>query len=139
MSGGQTQQQVQLICDFRPDIIMVTPSYMLAIAEEFERQGVDPRGNVAAHRHLRRRAVDRGDAGARSSARLGLDALDIYGLSEVMGPGVASECVETKDGLAHLGGPLLSGDRRPESGEVLPDGERGRARLHDAHQGGACR
>jgi len=95
--GGQTERQVQLITDFKPDIIMVTPSYMLAIADEFERQGLVP-----AESSLRigifgaepwtndmRRAIEQ---------RMGLDAVDIYGLSEVMGPGVASECVETKDG-----------------------------------------
>jgi len=95
--GGQTERQVQLIADFRPDIIMVTPSYMLAIADEFEKQGMDP-----AQSSLRvgifgaepwtndmRRAIEQ---------RVGIDAVDIYGLSEVIGPGVASECVETKDG-----------------------------------------
>jgi phenylacetate-CoA ligase len=97
MSGGQTEKQVQLIRDFAPDIIMVTPSYMLNIADEFVRQGMDPRdcslrvgifGAEPWTEALR----------AEIEARFGLDALDIYGLSEVMGPGVASECVETKDG-----------------------------------------
>jgi len=124
MSGGQTEKQVQLIQDFRPDIIMVTPSYMLAIAEEFARQGVD-----AAKCSLRTgifgaepwTAAMRGEI----ERRMGLDAVDIYGLSEVMGPGVASECVETKDG------PVLWEDHfypeiiDPDTGQVLPDGEEG--------------
>jgi phenylacetate-CoA ligase len=97
MSGGQTERQVQLIRDFQPDIIMVTPSYMLNIADEFVRQGLDPRdcslrvgifGAEPWTEALR----------AEIEERFSLDALDIYGLSEVMGPGVASECVETKDG-----------------------------------------
>ncbi|HEY3786813.1 MAG TPA: phenylacetate--CoA ligase PaaK [Steroidobacteraceae bacterium] len=97
MSGGQTARQVQLIRDFEPDIIMVTPSYMLAIAEEFTRQGLDPAAcslrigifGAEPWTHAMRLEIER---------RMGLDALDIYGLSEVMGPGVASECLETKDG-----------------------------------------
>jgi hypothetical protein len=97
MSGGQTEKQVQLICDFKPDIIMVTPSYMLNIADEFRRQGIDPRSTAIAHRHPRRRTVDRCHA-QRNRAAFGIDAIDIYGLSEVIGPGVANECVETKDG-----------------------------------------
>jgi phenylacetate-CoA ligase len=124
MSGGQTEKQVQLICDFKPDIIMVTPSYMLNIVEEFARQGMD-----AADSSLRV-----GIFGAEPwtdamrgeiEARAGLDAVDIYGLSEVMGPGVASECVESKDG------PVIWEDHfypeviDPETGAVLPDGEEG--------------
>ena len=97
MSGGQTARQVQLICDFEPDIIMVTPSYMLAIAEEFVRRGLDPAAcslrigifGAESWTETMRLEIER---------RMGLDALDIYGLSEVMGPGVASECVESKDG-----------------------------------------
>jgi phenylacetate-CoA ligase len=98
MSGGQTEKQVQLILDFKPDIIMVTPSYMLAIAEEIERQGHDPRST----------SLSVGIFGAEPwtpamraaiEQRLDLDAVDIYGLSEVIGPGVGQECVETKDGL----------------------------------------
>jgi phenylacetate-CoA ligase len=77
--GGQTERQVQLIQDFRPDIIMVTPSYMLAIADEFERQGIDP-GAQPAHRHLRRRALDQRHAQRDRAARMGIDAVDIYGL-----------------------------------------------------------
>ena len=97
MSGGQTEKQVQLIQDFRPDIIMVTPSYCLNIADEFERQGIDPRtcslriGIFGAEpwTNAMRQEIEQ---------RLGLDAVDIYGLSEVMGPGVAQEFVQTKDG-----------------------------------------
>ena len=124
MSGGQTEKQVQLIRDFKPDIIMVTPSYMQVICEEFARQGLDARDS----------SLSIGIFGAEPwteamradiEASAGLDAVDIYGLSEVMGPGVASECVETKDG------PVIWEDHfypeviDPESGAVLPDGEEG--------------
>ena len=122
--GGQTERQVQLISDFRPDIIMVTPSYMLAIAEEMQRQGLDP-----ARSSLRvgifgaepwtndmRRAIEQ---------RLGIDAVDIYGLSEVIGPGVASECVETKDGPTIWEDHFYPEVIDPDSGEALPDGELG--------------
>jgi phenylacetate-CoA ligase len=124
MSGGQTDKQVQLITDFAPDIIMVTPSYSLAIAEAMHAQGLDPRAS----------SLKVGIFGAepwteqmrsKIEAALGLDAVDIYGLSEVMGPGVASECVESKDG------PVIWEDHfypeiiDPETGAVLPDGERG--------------
>lgn len=124
MSGGQTEKQVQLICDFKPDLIMVTPSYMLAIAEEFARQGIDARqcslkvGIFGAEpwTEAMRQQIE---------SVMGLDAVDIYGLSEVMGPGVASECVETKDG------PVIWEDHfypeiiDPQTGQVLPDGELG--------------
>ncbi len=124
MSGGQTEKQVQLIVDFKPDIIMVTPSYMQVIVEEFERQGL----NAAAS------SLRIGIFGAEPwteamrrdiETRAGLDAVDIYGLSEVMGPGVASECIETKDG------PVIWEDHfypeivDPESGALVPDGEEG--------------
>ena len=124
MSGGQTEKQVQLIRDFEPDIIMVTPSYMQVIIEEFQRQGIDPRTM----------SVKVGIFGAEPwteamrhdiEVRAGIDAVDIYGLSEVMGPGVASECIETKDG------PVIWEDHfypeiiDPETGAVLPDGEEG--------------
>ena len=124
MSGGQTEKQVQLIRDFQPDIIMVTPSYMQVIIEEFQRQGMDPRTM----------SVKVGIFGAEPwteamrhdiEVRAGIDAVDIYGLSEVMGPGVASECIETKDG------PVIWEDHfypeiiDPETGAVLPDGEEG--------------
>jgi phenylacetate-CoA ligase len=124
MSGGQTEKQVQLICDFKPDIIMVTPSYMLNIIEEFSRQGMD-----AAESSLKVGifgAEPWTDAMRREiEARAGIDAVDIYGLSEVMGPGVASECIESKDG------PVIWEDHfypeviDPETGAVLPDGEEG--------------
>jgi phenylacetate-CoA ligase len=124
MSGGQTEKQVQLIRDFRPDAIMVTPSYMQVICEEFRRQGLDPR----------EMSVKVGIFGAEPwteamrrdiSQAADIDAVDIYGLSEVMGPGVASECVETQDG------PVIWEDHfypeiiDPQTGEVLPDGEEG--------------
>jgi phenylacetate-CoA ligase len=124
MSGGQTEKQVQLIQDFAPDIIMVTPSYMLAIAEEFERQGLDPRlcslkvGIFGAEPWTDRMRQE-------IEARLGLDAVDIYGLSEVIGPGVANECIESKDG------PVIWEDHfypeiiDPETGATLPAGEEG--------------
>lgn len=124
MSGGQTEKQVQLICDFAPDIIMVTPSYMLAILDEFRRQGIDPRqsslkiGIFGAEpwTDAMRREIE--DAFA-------IDAVDIYGLSEVVGPGVASECVETKDGLTVWEDHFLPEIVDPETGAVLPDGEPG--------------
>ncbi len=122
--GGQTERQVQLITDFKPDIIMVTPSYMLAIADEFERQALVP-----AESSLRigifgaepwtndmRHAIEQ---------RMGLDAVDIYGLSEVMGPGVASECVETKDGPTIWEDHFYPEVINPETGELVADGEFG--------------
>ncbi len=124
MSGGQTQKQVQLICDFKPDVIMVTPSYLLAIAEEFARQGLD-----AAASSLRIGILGAEPwteaMRAQIEAAMGLDAVDIYGLSEVMGPGVANECIESKDG------PVIWEDHfypeiiDPRTGAVLPDGEPG--------------
>ncbi|GMR15347.1 MAG: phenylacetate--CoA ligase [Gammaproteobacteria bacterium] len=124
MSGGQTEKQVQLIWDFRPDIIMSTPSYMLNLADEFERQGLDPAATslrvgifgAEPWTDAMRREIE---------SRCGLDAIDIYGLSEVIGPGVACECLETKDG------PTIWEDHfYPEivdtaTGKVLPDGEYG--------------
>jgi len=124
MSGGQTEKQVQLIRDFEPDIIMVTPSYMQVIIEEFERQGIDPKSM----------SIQVGIFGAEPwteamrhdiEVRAGIDAVDIYGLSEVMGPGVANECIETKDG------PVIWEDHfypeiiDPETGEALPEGSEG--------------
>jgi len=124
MSGGQTEKQVQLIQDFKPSIIMVTPSYMLNIVEEFQRQGLDCADS----------SLKVGIFGAEPwtnamrgeiEQRAGIDAVDIYGLSEVIGPGVASECIESKDG------PVIWEDHfypeiiDPETGEVLPDGEEG--------------
>jgi phenylacetate-CoA ligase len=124
MSGGQTEKQVQLITDFRPDIIMVTPSYMLNIIEEFERQGLDP---AASSLRIGIFGAEPWGQGMRDEIeqRAGLDAVDIYGLSEVMGPGVANECIETKDG------PVIWEDHfypeiiHPITGEVMPDGEAG--------------
>jgi phenylacetate-CoA ligase len=97
MSGGQSQKQVQLICDLRPDIIMVTPSYMLAIAEEFVRQGRDP-GATSLRVGIFGAEPWSEAMRTQIEGRMHIDAVDIYGLSEVMGPGVASECVESKDG-----------------------------------------
>jgi phenylacetate-CoA ligase len=122
--GGQTEKQVQLIQDFRPDIIMVTPSYMLSIADELERQGVDPAScslrigifGAEPWTNDMRHAIEK---------RMGIDAVDIYGLSEVMGPGVASECVETKDGPTIWEDHFYPEIIDPETGEVLPDGELG--------------
>ena len=124
MSGGQTEKQVQLIRDFDPDIIMVTPSYMLNIADEMERQCVDTRelslrvGIFGAEPWT--------DAMRREmEERLGIDAVDIYGLSEVMGPGVAQECLESKDGPTIWEDHFYPEIVDPETGEVLPDGEEG--------------
>lgn len=124
MSGGQTEKQVQLIRDFAPDIIMVTPSYMLNVIEEFERQGLDP---AASSLKIGIFGAEPWTDAMRAEieARAGLDAVDIYGLSEVMGPGVANECIESKDG------PVIWEDHfypeiiDPVTGEVLPDGELG--------------
>ncbi len=124
MSGGQTEKQVQLINDLKPDVIMVTPSYMQVIIEQFVRQGLDPRqcslkiGIFGAEpwTEAMRREIE---------GKAALDAVDIYGLSEVMGPGVACECIESKDG------PVIWEDHfypeiiNPETGELVPEGEEG--------------
>ena len=124
MGGGQTEKQVQLIEDFRPDIIMCTPSYMQVIVEEFRRQGKDPRAMSVAVGIFG--AEPWTDAMRRDiEASAGIDAVDIYGLSEVMGPGVASECVETKDGPVIWEDHFLPEIIDPVSGEVLPDGSEG--------------
>jgi phenylacetate-CoA ligase len=124
ISGGMTERQVQLIVDFRPDVIMVTPSYMLAILDEFIRQGIDPRGT----------SLQVGIFGAEPwtnamraeiEGRFDMHAVDIYGLSEVMGPGVAQECVETKDGLHIWEDHFLPEIIDPATGAVLPDGSEG--------------
>jgi phenylacetate-CoA ligase len=124
MSGGQTEKQVQLICDFKPDIIMVTPSYMLNIIEEFTRQGLD-----AAKSSLKVGifGAEPWTAGMRIEIeqRAGIDAVDIYGLSEVMGPGVASECIESKDGPVVWEDHFYPEVIDPVTGEVLPDGSEG--------------
>jgi phenylacetate-CoA ligase len=122
--GGQTEKQVQLIQDFRPDIIMVTPSYMLSIADELERQGVDPR-NCSLRIGIFGAEPWTNDMRRAIEERMGIDAVDIYGLSEVMGPGVASECVETKDGPTIWEDHFYPEIIDPETGEVLPDGELG--------------
>jgi phenylacetate-CoA ligase len=124
VSGGMTERQVQLILDFRPDVIMVTPSYMLNIVDELERQGVDPRSTslrvgifgAEPWTNEMRRAVEE---------RLDMHAVDIYGLSEVIGPGVAQECVETKDGLHVWEDHFYPEIIDPVTGDVLPDGEEG--------------
>jgi len=124
VSGGMTERQVQLIQDFQPDLIMVTPSYMLAIVDEMERQGIDPRSTslkvgifgAEPWTNEMRREMER---------RLDLHAVDIYGLSEVIGPGVASECVETKDGLTVWEDHFYPEIIDPVSGKVLPEGDEG--------------
>jgi phenylacetate-CoA ligase len=124
VSGGMTPRQVQLITDFGPRIIMVTPSYMLALIDEFERQGLDPRksslqiGIFGAEPWTEQMR-------AEMEERLDIDAVDIYGLSEVMGPGVAQECAETKDGLHVWEDHFFPEILDPVTGAVLPDGEEG--------------
>jgi phenylacetate-CoA ligase len=122
--GGQTERQVQLICDFDPDIIMVTPSYMLAIADEFERQGLDP---TASSLRVGIFGAEpwTDEMRATIQKRLSLSAVDIYGLSEVMGPGVANECHETKDGPTIWEDHFYPEIIDPQTGAVLPDGEFG--------------
>ncbi|GAB4403477.1 MAG: phenylacetate--CoA ligase [Rhodoferax sp.] len=124
MSGGQTEKQVQIIQDFKPDIIMVTPSYSLVIAEEFERMGVRP-DQISLKIGIF--GAEPWGQGMRREieTKLGLDAVDIYGLTEVMGPGVANECVETKDGPTIWEDHFYPEIINPETGEVLPDGELG--------------
>ena len=124
MSGGQTEKQVQLITDLEPNIIMVTPSYMQVLVEEFRRQGIDPTAT----------SLEIGILGAEPwteamrkeiETSAGIDAVDIYGLSEVMGPGVASECIESKDGPVVWEDHFYPEIIDPETGRVLPDGEEG--------------
>ena len=122
--GGQTEKQVQLIQDFRPDIIMVTPSYMLSIADELERQGLDP-AQCSLRLGIFGAEPWTNDMRSAIEKRMGIDAVDIYGLSEVMGPGVASECAETKDGPTIWEDHFYPEIIDPETGEVLPDGELG--------------
>jgi phenylacetate-CoA ligase len=122
--GGQTEKQVQLIQDFRPDVIMVTPSYMLSIADEFERQGIDP-AQCSLHIGIFGAEPWTNDMRGAIEKRMGIDAVDIYGLSEVMGPGVASECAETKDGPTIWEDHFYPEIIDPETGNVLPDGELG--------------
>ncbi|MDQ6639886.1 MAG: phenylacetate--CoA ligase [Pseudomonadota bacterium] len=124
MSGGQTEKQVQLIQDLKPNIIMVTPSYMQVLIEELTRQGIDPTST----------SLEVGIFGAEPwteamrkeiESHAGIDAVDIYGLSEVMGPGVASECVETKDGPVVWEDHFYPEIIDPDTGAVLPDGAEG--------------
>jgi phenylacetate-CoA ligase len=124
LSGGMTPRQVQLIVDFEPEVIMVTPSYFLTVLDEFERQGIDPRTS----------SLRTGIFGAEPwteqmreeiETRADIDAVDIYGLSEVMGPGVANECVETKDGLHIWEDHFFPEVTDPTEETVLPDGEKG--------------
>ena len=122
--GGQTERQVQLIQDFKPDIIMVTPSYMLAIADEFERQGIDPRSS-SLRIGIFGAEPWTNDMRVAIEQRMGIDAVDIYGLSEVMGPGVASECIETKDGPTIWEDHFYPEIINPETGEPVADGEMG--------------
>ena len=124
VSGGMTERQVTLIRDFRPDVIMVTPSYMLAIIDEMARQGMDPAGCSLKYGIFGAEPWTN-EMRAEMEARAGLDATDIYGLSEVMGPGVAQECVETKDGLHVWEDHFYPEVIDPLTGQVLPDGEQG--------------
>ena len=124
MSGGQTEKQVQLILDFQPHIIMVTPSYMLTITEEFERRGLDARG-CSLRIGIFGAEPWTGAMRSEIETRMGIDAVDIYGLSEVMGPGVANECVETKDGLCLWEDHFYPEVIDPDTGGLLPDGEEG--------------
>jgi phenylacetate-CoA ligase len=124
VSGGMTERQVQLIADFKPDVIMVTPSYMLAILDGFHKAGLDPRASSLKYgifgaepwTNAMREEIERA---------FDMQATDIYGLSEVIGPGVAQECVETKDGLHVWEDHFLPEIVDPETGDVLPDGEKG--------------
>jgi phenylacetate-CoA ligase len=124
MSGGQTERQVQLIVDLRPSIIMVTPSYVLAIADEFVRQRLDP-GKSSLEIGILGAEPWTEEMRSEIESRFNISALNIYGLSEVMGPGIASECIESKDG------PVIWEDHfypeivNPDTGEVLPDGQSG--------------
>ena len=122
--GGQTERQVQLITDFRPDIIMVTPSYMLAIADEFERQGLDPK-ETSLRVGIFGAEPWTNDMRLAIEQRMNMDAVDIYGLSEVIGPGVANECIETKDGPTIWEDHFYPEIVNPETGEPVPEGEFG--------------
>jgi phenylacetate-CoA ligase len=124
VGGGFTERQVQLIADFKPNIIAVTPSYLLAIADEFDRQGVDPRESslriamcgAEPWTEAMRAEIER---------RMGLDAVNVYGLSEVIGPGVGQEYAETKDGLTIWEDHFFPEVIDPDTGKPLPDGEEG--------------
>ena len=122
--GGQTERQIQLITDFEPRLITVTPSYCLNLIEEMERLGIDP---AVTSLQVGIFGAEPWTEGMRTEieGRLGIDAVDIYGLSEVIGPGVAQECVETKDGLTIWEDHFYPEIIDPETGDVLPDGEEG--------------
>jgi len=124
VGGGFTERQVQLIGDFKPDVIAATPSYLLAIADEFDRQGVNARDSSL---RIGLCGAEPWTEGMRAEieARLGLDAFDVYGLSEVIGPGVGQECAETKDGLTIWEDHFLPEIIDPATGRALPDGEAG--------------
>ena len=122
--GGQTERQVQLMVDFKPDIIMVTPSYMLAIAEEFERQGLNP-ADASLRVGIFGAEPWTNDMRVAIEQRMSIDAVDIYGLSEVIGPGVACECIETKDGPTIWEDHFYPEIIHPDTGELVPDGELG--------------
>jgi len=124
VSGGMTERQVMLINDFQPDVIMVTPSYLLAIVDEMERQGIDPRATSLRVGILGAEPWTQ-DLRTEIETRLDLHAIDIYGLSEVMGPGVAIECIEVKDGLHIWEDHFYPEIIDPQTGEVLPDGAYG--------------
>ncbi|HLE67071.1 MAG TPA: phenylacetate--CoA ligase PaaK [Burkholderiales bacterium] len=124
LGGGMTERQVQLIQDFKPEIIMVTPSYMLAIADEMERQGLDPK-KASLRVGIFGAEPWTNEMRKQIEARTSLQAIDIYGLSEVIGPGVAQECIETKDGLTVWEDHFYPEVIDPQTGKALPDGEMG--------------
>ena len=124
LGGGMTERQVQLIADFKPEIIMVTPSYMLAIADEMERQGVSPRDS-SLRVGIFGAEPWTNELRAKIEQRVSLQAMDLYGLSEVIGPGVAQECAESRDGLTIWEDHFYPEIIDPASGEVLPDGAQG--------------
>jgi phenylacetate-CoA ligase len=124
LGGGMTERQVQLIQDFQPELIMVTPSYMLAIADEMERQGLDPK-KASLRIGIFGAEPWTNELRAAIEQRTSLQAIDLYGLSEVIGPGVAQECIETKDGLTIWEDHFFPEVVDPASGRALPDGEKG--------------
>ncbi|HXR58691.1 MAG TPA: AMP-binding protein, partial [Burkholderiales bacterium] len=124
VSGGMTERQVQLIADFKPDIIMVTPSYMLAICDEMERQGFDPK-KASLRIGIFGAEPWTNELRTQIERRTSLQAIDCYGLSEVIGPGVAQECIETKDGLTIWEDHFYPEIVDPATGRVLPEGEKG--------------
>jgi phenylacetate-CoA ligase len=124
LGGGMTERQVQLIADFKPEIIMVTPSYMLAIADEMERQGLSPKAS-SLRVGIFGAEPWTNELRAKIEQRVSLQAMDLYGLSEVIGPGVAQECAETRDGLTIWEDHFYPEIIDPATGAVLPDGEKG--------------